>query len=187
MYNKKRDRFLADARYLHIPKIKLTIGLGQKLRMAALVACSFSNLLGPATALAENAGVSVRITITARVMERTAMTILNQSRELVVTKADISRGYVDAPFATRINVNSNNPAGYLLSFEVINGGESFFNSVSVFVHGREVHLSSKGGCWIPRPYIRGGLTEDLDYRFILANNAEPGTYPWPVIVSVQPI
>jgi hypothetical protein len=110
------------------------------------------------------------------------MQVLNQARELVVTNTDITRGYVEVPAATRINVKSNNPAGYLLAFEAVSGPLPMFESMQVIVGGKEVQLSRAGG-WVPQPYVRGGITQDVTYRFALSKNVQPGTYHWPLMIS----
>ena len=91
---------------------------------------------------------SAKVMINARVLDRTRMQLLNQVRELVITHADVTRGYVKVTAASRINVKSNNPAGYLLAFDVMSGSSTIFDSLNVIVDGREVQLSPGGG-WIP--------------------------------------
>ncbi len=183
---KKIGELLVEAGYVQPHQIDHGLMLQQKLVTAALIAAlSMSNLFGAAEAYSANPAFSAKISITARVLEHTSMDIISQAQELIVTNADIWRGYVDAPLASRLNVRSNNPAGYLLAFEAMDGPDSLFKSVQVLMGGREVQLAPTGG-WIPQPYIRGGAMMDISYRFALSKNARPGTYTWPLTISVQP-
>jgi len=131
-----------------------------------------------------DSSTSAEITIIARVVERTRMQILKQVPELVVTGADIMRGNVEVPSASGIMVKSNNPAEYLLSFEVMSGTDAIFNTVNVIGGGRDVQ-PSPGGSWLPQQYNRGGVTTDVSYQFVLATGAQPETYSLPSMISVQ--
>jgi hypothetical protein len=155
----------------------------------ALVALFLANIFGVRVIYGGSVPgrqTSAKITITATVHERTTMTVLRQIPEIVVTPADIMRGYVDIYAATRISVRSNNPAGYLLAFEDLSGPSSIFNSVNVRVGAREVQLSQYGG-WVSQPYVRGGVTLDVSYRFLLNKDARPGTYSWPLMIAIRSV
>ncbi len=181
---KKIGDLLIEAGYVQPHQIDRGLRLQQKLVTAALVATlSLSQVIVAGEAHAGSPVVSAKIGITATVREHTSIQVLNQVQELVITNADIQRGYVEAPSATRISVKSNNPAGYLLTFEAMSSPYSLFNAVNVLVGGREVQLSSNGGGWILQPYVRGGVTQDVTYRFSLSKNTQPGTYSWPLMIS----
>jgi hypothetical protein len=184
---KKIGELLVEAGYVQPHEVDQGLRLQQQLVTAALVAAlSLSNLFGADEAHAAASGnTSAKITISATVREHTSVQVLAQAQELVVTNADITRGYVEVPAATRINVKSNNPAGYLLTFEVMSGPSPLFDAVNVLVGGREVQLSPIGGGWVPQPYVRGGVTQDVTYRFALSKNAQPGIYSWPVMISAN--
>jgi len=128
--------------------------------------------------------LSTNIGIHARVLEHTSMEIISQARELTITNADMRRGSIDVPAASRVLVKSNNPAGYLLTFEV-NGPCPLLSSVLVNVGGREFQLAPTGG-WVLLPYTRGCAALEISYRFTLSGQARPGTYTWPLTVSVNP-
>lgn len=185
---KKIGELLIEAGHAQPHQIDYGLKLQQKLVTAALIAAlSMATVVGVQKSFAgSSAGFSssTKISMSATVLERTRMQILHQAQELVITNADIMRGFVEVPAASRVMVKSNNPAGYLLAFEVMSGPDAVFNSVNVVVGGRDVQLSTNGG-WIPQPYIRGGVTMDLSYRFALAKGVQPGTYSWPLMVSVQ--
>jgi hypothetical protein len=181
---KKIGELLVEAGYVKPHQVDQGLRLQQQLVTAALVAAlSLSNLFGADDAHAASEGTSAKITISATVREHTSMQVLAQAQELVITNADIERGFVEVPSATRINVRNNNPAGYLLSFEVMGSPSPLFDTVNVLVGGREVQLSPSGGGWVPQPYVRGGSTQDVTYRFALSKNVQPGTYNWPLMIS----
>jgi hypothetical protein len=186
---KKIGELLIAAGYAQPHQIEYGLNLQQKLVTAALVATlSMASAAGVQEAYAGSSSFTVasaKVMISARVLDHTRMQLLNQVQELVITAADVTRGYVKVTAASRINVKSNNPAGYLLAFDVMNGSSTIFDSLNVIVDGREVQLSPGGGGWIPQPYIRGGVTMDLSYRFTLVKGVQPGTYSWPLMVSVQ--
>lgn len=181
---KKIGELLVESGYVQPHQVAHGLKLQQKLVTAALIAAlSLSHAFAAHEAQADARAVSsAKVTVTAMVREHTSMQVLAQTRELVVTKSDITRGYVEIPAATRINVKSNNPAGYLLAFESISGPLPLFESVQVIVGGREIQMPPSGG-WVPQPYVRGGVTQDVTYRFALSKNAQPGTYSWPLMVS----
>jgi hypothetical protein len=185
---KKIGELLIEAGHVQPHQIDYGLKLQRKLVTAALIAAlSMATLAGGREAFAGSStgpSASAKISMTATVLEHTRMQILHQAREFVITPADIMRGFVEVPAASRVAVKSNNPAGYLLAFEVMSGPDAVFNSVNVLVGGRDVQISAGGG-WIPQPYIRGGVTMDVSYRFALAKGAQPGTYSWPLMVSVQ--
>ena len=171
-------------------QVRQGVKLQEKLVTAALAA---------ALSLAEVAGAqetpregeirgygTAQVLMTARVLPRASLTVLHQSTVLQVTPEDVSRGYVDAPFASRIEVRENSPAGYLLVFGGTGVHGSVFSRVTVRGLLREVEIGPEGG-FVPHPHSAAPVVADLSYRFSLAKDIRPGTYPWPLSVSVRPL
>ena len=129
---------------------------------------------------------SAQIRVTATVPSRATLRVLRQERTLVVTPEDVARGYVDAPAASRIEVRNNSRGGCLLVFERIAGPDASFGKVSVRGFERDVEIGPAGG-FVPHSYAPAPVTEELSYRFSLDRGARPGTYPWPLLVSVRPL
>ncbi|MFA5806741.1 MAG: hypothetical protein WC978_00050 [bacterium] len=127
---------------------------------------------------------TARIQVTATVPSRATLRVLHQKRTLVVTPEDVARGYVDAPAASRIEVRNNSREGCLLVFEGVAGPDGPFGRVSVRGLGRDVEIGPGGG-FVPHPYAPAPVTAELSYRFSLAWDARPGTYLWPLQVSVR--
>jgi len=113
---------------------------------------------------------AAKVIVTAHVMAHVKLKVLRQSSELIITNTDIARGYVDVPVASRIEIKNNNPAGYLLVFEGLDGPMRFIKGMYVKGGGREVYIESA----------------ELSYRFVLSRDARPGTYAWPLTISVRP-
>ncbi len=185
---KKIGELLVEVGYLKPEQIDHGLRLQQKLVTAALIAAlSIPNLIGAVPeAHAGSPVLSAKIALTAQVLEHTSMKLVSQAQELTVTNADIQRGFMNVPAASRVSIKSNNPAGYLLAFEVMSGPYPLFASVQVNIGGREVQLSPAGG-WVPLPYVRGGAVLDISYRFAFSKHAQPGTYTWPLMLSVDPM
>jgi hypothetical protein len=143
----------------------------------------------PRTALAESPAPgrgAARIQVNATVPPRASITVLHQEMFLIVTTEDISRGYVDAPAASRVEIRENIPQGYLLVFEGSGVPDSPVERLSVRGLGSEFEIGPGGG-FVPRPHARGPVSADLSYRFSLSRDARPGAYPWPLSVSVRPL
>jgi hypothetical protein len=124
---------------------------------------------------------STVIRVNAVVLARTQLKPLRQPSMLVITEADIQRGYVSVSGASLFEIWSNDPAGCVLTFE---SSDFPFREAAVSVMGREIIIYPTGGMiFMP---VRGRQQIALDYRFILTTEAQPGTYAWPLSVSVNP-
>ena len=108
--------------------------------------------------------------------------MVSQPRELHITDTDIERGYIDVNEPSRIEIRSNSPNGYLLSFE--SRGLSL-KEIHVRGFGQDVQIAPGGG-WISRPDSgRGAIQEELRYRFVLSDTVRPGAYAWPLSMSLM--
>ncbi|TFH32755.1 MAG: hypothetical protein E4G97_01990 [Deltaproteobacteria bacterium] len=169
------------ARGLRLQEMLVTAALVAVLSMADIAgAQEIQRVSGPP------ATGSARIRVTATVPSRATLRVLRQERKLVVTPEDVARGYVDAPAASRIEVRNNNRRGCLLVFERIAGPDASFGNVSVRGFERDVEIGPSGG-FVPHSYAPAPVAEELSYRFSLGRDARPGTYPWPLQVSVRPM
>ena len=147
--------------------------LGTTLALLAL------GVSGTVLASTTSALMSVRV----QVLARTLLNVESQPPSLVLTEADLARGYVEVPAVSRIRVRSNDPNGYLLAFDVTAGP---FTAIEVTGLGPAARISANGG-WLVRPFAgTQPVTSELTYRFLLASNVQPGTYAWPVSLSAMP-
>lgn len=187
---KKIGDMLVEAGYAEPHHIEFGLNLQRKLVTAALIAAlSLASTEGADVAHATESTPTnkARVTVTARVLARTSIKFLYQAPELVVTNSDISRGYVEIPDASRIELKNNSPDGYMLVFEGTNGQVNLVKEIQVQGLGREVQIDAYGG-WIVLP--NEGLapvTKELSYRFVLSEKAQPGSYAWPLALSVRPM
>lgn len=147
--------------------------------MATTLALLALGVSGTVLASSTSALMSVRV----QVLARTLLNIESQPPSLVLTAADLARGYVEVPAVSRIRVRSNDPNGYLLAFDVTAGP---FTAIEVTGLGPAARISANGG-WLARPFAgTQPVTSELTYRFLLASNVQPGTYAWPVSLSAMP-
>ena len=179
--HKKIGEVLVEAGYLTKKQVSNSLRIQNMLITAALAAI-LSLASAPNNNVAYAGSSSGKVMVSARVMPYSQLRVLYQLPEITITTTDIKRGYVDINAASRLQVKNNNPNGYLLTFQ---GIAQPFKEIRVKGMGNELSLSSTGG-FVLRPYTRGSDTVELSYRFVLSENAQPGTYAWPINVSVQP-
>ena len=183
---KKIGELLIESGDIGPHQVAYGLQVQKKLVIAALVAAmSMANVASAKAASPAESGArsgSAQIQVSAKVASRTTLKMLWQPSDITITEKDIARGYVDAPSASRIEVRNNNPQGYLLVFEGLNGP---FRKTLVRGMEREVQIGPGAGL-VPMPHARGPVTMELSYRFFLSENARPGTYSWPLTLSSQP-
>lgn len=186
--NKKLGDVLVEAGYVEHSHVAQGLTIQKKLLAAAVAAVlSFAAIPASASAadVAEAKGFpAAKLTVTATVLPHTDFRVMRQAAEIVITNADIDRGYVDASNASLIQVKNNSPSGYLLVFE---GAGSGFREVHVKGLGRNIVISSGNG-WVAQPYAgKTPVVMELSYRFLLADGLQPGTYSWPLAISINPL
>ncbi|GAB4369023.1 MAG: hypothetical protein Kow00128_14860 [Deltaproteobacteria bacterium] len=181
---------LVDSGYAAPQQVSRGLAIQKKLVAAALaaalsLAAASGAHAGEAPSARPSAGSSsARIRVSATVLPRTTVTVHAQPHALIVTPADVRRGYVEVPRASRIELASNDPRGYLLVFEPLGGPESPVREAIVDGLDRQIQVGPGGG-FVPRPFVRGVVSAELSFRFVLAEDARPGRYPWPVMLSAQ--
>lgn len=185
---KKIGDILLEAGYIDSQQLSYGLNLQKKLLTAVLSALislvPISGALYADSSKEDSATKSSRTAITEEVQRLTSLKVVFQTQELVITQADILRGYVEIRSAEHIEIQNNNLSGYLLVFEGLNG---LFKEVIVKGLGDEVSITPDGG-WVAQPYNgRDPLMIELSYKFILSEKAQPGTYTWPLIVYASPI
>lgn len=132
------------------------------------------------------AAASQPLNVTANVLKRASLSVLAQPVAVVITTADVRRGYVDAPDSVHLSIRNNSAEGYLLDFA---SEGDFIRRIQVTGLGNEVQMGPAGGL-VPQ----SGATSrpvnamvSLTFRFILSDAAKPGTYPWPMRLSASPM
>ncbi len=183
--NKKLGDVLVEAGYVENSHVAEGLTLQKKLLTAAVAAVlSFAGI--PANAAPVAGLPAAKIAVMATVLPHTDFRVMRQAAEIVITNVDIERGYVDASNASLIQVKNNSPSGYLLVFEGAGRGRGF-REVHVRGLGRNIVLSSGNG-WVAQPYAgKTPVVMELSYRFLLADGLQPGTYSWPLVISINPL
>ncbi len=158
----------------------------KKMLIRTALPAALSLALAPAPAVigpgAEAATVSTTIRVRAVVLAHADLIILKQPAELVVTDADVRRGYVELDGASVIELKNNTRAGCLLS---VSARGLPFQETSIDIMGRTVVLGPDGGL-VTLP-VMGRTIVALSYRFVLSKGTQPGTYAWPFSLSVSPL
>jgi hypothetical protein len=138
---------------------------------------------GPATAAGS---AETKLTVTATILKRASLKVLAQPSSVVVTAADVARGYVDVPAAAQVAIQNNSVDGYLLEFA---SQGDFMRQIMVRGLSTDVQLSPAGGA-VMQPSSGSGATRTtlaLGFRFVLSESAQQGTYSWPMQLSVTPL
>jgi hypothetical protein len=168
-------------------QVERGLGLQKKLLKAVIIALlSLAPVFGPAWGESGEAAAGERrvepMLVSVMVRPRTQMKVVHQAGELVITQADLARGYVEAPAATSMEVRTN-VGTYLLNFD---WPEGLFTEVVVSGIGREVHLAQGESIMITQPEL-GMRVIELSYKMVLSREARPGTYAWPMMMSLNQI
>jgi len=157
------------------------IARGLKLRrmlIGVALAAAFTLCAGPHPARAASVGSST-MNVTANVLPYLRLQVLKQVSTLNVTPEDIARGYIDVPAATDLMARTNDRNGFSLSFDA---RSNLFRKAQVTGLGSGVELGPEGGI-AHQPFAGKQLLMRLSYRFFLAPEVAPGSYPWPLQIS----
>lgn len=149
--------------------------------LQSAVALAAAVLMFPSAA---GASESQKISVTATILKRASLQVLAQPATVVVTDADIARGYVDVQAPAHVAVQSNSQSGYLLEFA---SHGDFMKQIVVKGLRNDVQLSPAGGA-VMQAAANSGVTRTtlaLGFRFLLSESTRTGTYPWPMRFSVS--
>lgn len=182
--DKKLGEVLVEAGYAKQHQIEHGLRMQEKFVAAALIAAlSLAPVAAEASAAQSSTQVmSTQITVNARVLARASLHILRQPSEIVVTDADIKKGYLDVSAGSLVEIKNNSRAGVYMNFET--SGMPFKEAL-VSGFGRQVSLGPNGG--IITNQITGTSIVALNYRFVFDENSQAGTYAWPLFLSVNPV
>jgi len=151
---------------------------------AFLLAAAFVGLFASAVPAAAATGAKLQVTV--NVMKRATLQVLAQPTSVVLTAADIARGYVDIPATAQLAVQSNSGEGYMLEF--VNQGD-FVRQILVKGLDTDVQVGAGGGSVMQRASGMGvtRATLNLGFRILLSASAQQGSYAWPMRVAVAPL
>jgi hypothetical protein len=180
---------LVGAGFLGPEQLSHGVRLQKKLLACALIAVLSLGPLSAAKSAESSSGTSrssVKDIMTTMSAGNTlsALEILFQHSEIVVTYGDILKGYIDVPVATRLQIQNTNLAGYMVIFH---GLASPFQKVIVKGFEQDVIVDTYGGSVIQPYHGRDPLQLELSYRVVLSKKTRPGTYAWPLTIAISPI
>ena len=130
--------------------------------------------------MADNATLAV----TATIAKRSTLQVMASPAHVVVSRADIDRGFVDVPGAAQLTIRSNSADGIAIEITAV---ADFF--AQAFIHGLDtaVQVGPNGGIVMQGAPARGATdVRALRFRLVLARGVEPGIYPWPLRLSIAP-
>lgn len=160
------------------------LALQRNLIAYALVAAVGLAPLEAITPSAEASQNSVAMTVSVRVVANAKIRVDQQATQLAISDADVARGYVDIAAGSRFSVATNSRSGYVMEFHPIG---KLFQLVQVYGLGNTVQLGPDGGAIVQRGPLPPNLSHELSFRFVLDPDAQPGLYPWPLLLSVRPL
>ena len=149
------------------------------MRSTSLLALLTAFLLVP-TVSAES--VSGQMTVSVQVLARAKVRLDAQPAEVVVTSADIKRGYLDLPTPIVFHAQTNSRQGYLLQ---VSNASTDFSEVQLSFAQANINVAQES--WIARPYVPGGEVVSMNARVRLSSNMNPGSYPLPISLSATPL
>jgi hypothetical protein len=168
----------------HASKRQVQVGLllQKKFIAYALVLATSLLPLAPIMPSAHAAQRSAALPVSAMVVANAKLQTSYQARQIEISAADVARGQVEVPAALRFSVTTNKGSGYLMQFHPVG---NLFESVHVDGLGNTVQLGADGGAIVQRGAQASNLTHELSFRFDLHPDTAPGTYPWPLLLSVR--
>lgn len=110
---------------------------------------------------------------------------MRQPVQLVVTARDVAAGFVEIERGMELELLSNLRGGHALQFSL---ASPVVRAADVSGLNQPVHIAgSLAEVWFPRA-ARGATrtTLILGFRLLLAANAQPGVYDWPVSMTLIP-
>lgn len=119
--------------------------------------------------------------VTAIVRAKASLNLQGVPSQLLITREDVRRGFVDAPSPMVLSVSSTGPRRLALLFSVAN--QHIRHATMDGLGGPSVPMSADGVS-LPAPQgHRSPLW--LRFRFYLEPDTPPGAYPWPVQVAAS--
>ena len=105
----------------------------------------------------------------------------HQASAIKVNAGDVARGVVEVREGSRLVITSDAPSGYAVDF-LIRG--TVFQLVEIDGISGAVELNPRGGTTVQHQGA-GRRVVTINYRFMLAPGTSPGTYVWPLDLTVR--
>jgi len=157
------------------------LSLQRKLVMALLIA-AISLVSAPAVQNGYAEPHTTKLRVMARVATFFRMQVGHQAAALTITAHDIERGYVEVPAASNFSVITNVQDGFVIDFRP---RSDVFRSVLVTGLQNPIEIGAQGGTAMHNVPHGRTIFHQLGYRFMLRPDLQPGSYPWPLEISVR--
>ena len=151
-------------------------------RRCAAVTLILALALGTCSVPSDAAGTrsqSARFAVRVSMLPVARVRVVEQHESVTVTAADAAVGYVDVRAGTHVELQGG--GGCLVSFSPL---LPWTSSATIRGLAGEVALDAAGGSFAAPAPSGGHVALALDYRFRLSDGIGPGTYPWPVGITI---
>jgi len=148
----------------------------------------FAIALAPVQAEAAGSGASAKMQISVTIQKSVRVSVKSNPETMQITAADVARGYVDLPQHSRIDIQSNSSDAFALEFHG-SDASGVIREVEVSGAGREARIGASGGMMMLASVSQPGVAQaiELRYRVHLTQNAQPGTYAWPMRLTAMAV
>jgi hypothetical protein len=125
-----------------------------------------------------NNGLEVSVTV----LPSARMQMKYQARQINISAKDIAQGYVDVRAASIFTVATARGTTYYLD---VHSQSNIFSAVKIEGLGSQVLLGADGGAVTQSGLGLQSAANTLNYRFMLKDNLQPGTYDWPLQLGIR--
>jgi hypothetical protein len=125
---------------------------------------------------------STQLNVSATILKKTWVRQGSFPQELLLSEADIRRGYMEVAAPTVLWVRNNSDDGFEVELDIEG---DYVSEVRVRGLSNEFVVGRSGGAVVQRGHYPTDTRFDLRWRLQLAENARAGRYPWPVRIQVQ--
>ena len=142
-----------------------------------------------------------------RVLPMLDYQITGELSELDIKRNDIENGFIKVPNSVMLWVKTNNINGYYISIQTMDS--KFLSSIEVRTHGSSFLINNEDKGSLPvvtaqkiednmaeffpgqsveffMPYRPWEEKHNLSFQFQLSENADVGTFPWPIVITIYP-
>jgi hypothetical protein len=147
--------------------------------LRALAWTAFSG--GLASLCAADSGTLLQVTATVSPVARLESVA---QAPLLISNADLARGFVDTPHPLHLHVYSNSRAGFALEVAT---QSRWFTAVAIEGLDAQVTLGAEGGTIVQRWPGAPSRVLELRMRFRLEPGLPPGLYAWPLQLRARPL
>lgn len=126
---------------------------------------------------------SVSLSVSAVVLKKVWLRTEAVPAALVLSAADVSRGFVEVPAPTVLALRNNSEDGFVVRFTL---DPLVASSAQVSGLSQPVTFGSEGAVLTQPGLHRAERRFELRWRLQLAQGLTPGQHPWPVQIQVEP-